>query len=114
MRSIVALVLVLVAVAGIGYAFIVVARPMYEVASSVDPDVTYRCEGISTAERCELSGDVVLDQLGAPSETFEMEDVTRLEITEPPFGERICTVAYFIQRYPDDAAWELEIECPGP
>lgn len=105
-----AIVLVPVAVA-----VLLLARPAVDVVSSVDEDVTIRCDGSTSVSRddCMDWGDQILAE-GEPSTTFEMEDLARLEISRPMLGfAAACEVAYFIQRYPEDPAWDEEVECVG-
>jgi hypothetical protein len=42
-----------------------------------------------------------------------MADLERLDLTRSWFGfGSSCQAAYFIGRYPDDAAWTEDIACP--
>ena len=95
--------------------FLVVNRPTVDASSDVDPDVTIECDGSTSAseESCLAWGDDVL-ALGAPSTTFEMQDLVRLRFSKPLLGfGSPCQVEYFLQRYPDDAAWDDDIPCPA-
>jgi len=106
--TLLAVVLVPVAVAAL-----LLARPTAQVASSVDPDVTIRCDGSTAVLRdaCLVWGDEVL-ALGPPSSTFEMEDVAVLALSRPLLGfGSPCQADYFLQRYPNDAAWNADIPC---
>lgn len=47
---------------------------------------------------------------GAPSRTFELEDVVRIRLVRAPFADD-CTVEYYLGRYPDEVAWSEEIAC---
>ena len=83
--------------------------------SAVDPEVTIECAPSASvsAEACGAWGDEILD-LGPPSATFEMEDLSRLAISGPPFGlGSSCRVEYFLQRYPGDAVWTEDVPCWG-
>src|SRR5688572_23279826 len=95
-------ILVAVVLAVAAALFLVVSRPTVESSSTVDPDVTIECDG-STAvseESCLAWGDEVL-ALGAPSTTFEMQDLVRLRFSKPLLGfGSPCQVGYFLQRYP--------------
>lgn len=49
---------------------------------------------------------------GAPSNTFEMEDVVRLRLDRPMLGfAGMCTAQYFLSRYPDEVAWTEDVPC---
>ena len=92
-------------------ALLVVVRPSASVASAVDPDVTIECAGFESDDDCMRSGDALLAD-GPPSTTFEMDDLARLEIGRPPFGEAsTCSVAWFIESYPREAVWHEEVPC---
>jgi hypothetical protein len=93
--------------------FLVLNRPTVDGTSRVDPDVTIECDGSTsvTDESCMAWGDEVLG-LGAPSTTFEMQDLVRLRFSKPLLGfGSPCQVEYFLQRYPDDAVWDEDIPC---
>ena len=95
--------------------FLVVGRATVEATSAVDPDVTIECDGSTSVseESCLVWGDEVL-ALGAPSTTFEMQDLVRLRFSKPLFGfGSPCQVEYFLQRYPDDGVWGEDIPCRG-
>lgn len=89
---------------------LVIGRPTAEATSSVDPDVTVRCEGVSSEDACRAVGDALLES-GPPSNTFEMEDLALLEIRRPLFEDG-CRVRYYLQRYVDDPAWSEDLPCP--
>jgi hypothetical protein len=103
------IVLVLLAVG----AWLLAGGSSVEVASRVDPDVTISCDRWTsvTQETCRAWGDAILAQ-GAPSHTFEMDDLAHLAISRPTFGlASACRVAYFLERYANDPAWTDEIAC---
>ena len=108
-------ILVAVALAVLAVWFLVLSRAAVEGISAVDPDVTIECDGSASVseESCLAWGDDVL-ALGAPSTTFEMQDLVRLRFSKPlpGFGSP-CQVEYFLQRYPDDAVWDDDIPCRG-
>ena len=111
MRKIIAAVVVL-AVLGIG-AWLAFGRPAVEAVSSADPDVTVQCAGATgvTASECGTWGDEVL-ALGPPSTTFEMDDLARLSISRPLLGfGSPCQVDYYLERYPDDSVWNIDVPC---
>ena len=60
---------------------------------------------------CDEWGEAILSA-GAPSTTFELEDVVRVRMDRPTFGfaDR-CTVEYFLSRYPDEVAWTENVDC---
>jgi hypothetical protein len=89
---------------------LVIGRPTAEATSSVDPDVTVRCEGLASDDACGSYGDAMLAS-GPPSYTFEMEDLALLEIRRPVFGGT-CEARYYLQRYVDAPAWTEEVPCP--
>ena len=112
MRRIGALLVViaLVLLAGAWFAF---GRSGVEAASTVDPDVTVTCDAWTSfsPEACRSWGDEILAQ-GAPSHTFEMDDLARLAISRPTFGlAAACRVQYFLERYANDPAWTDEVAC---
>ncbi len=90
----------------------VVTRPSLRTTSTVDPDVTIRCEASApSAEACLAWGDDLF-AAGAPSTTFEMQDVAQLVIRRPLFGLGTpCEVDYILGRYPDDPAWSEATPC---
>jgi hypothetical protein len=95
--------------------FLVLNRPTVEASSAVDPDVTIQCDGSTSVSQasCLAWGDEVL-ALGAPSTTFEMQDLVRLRFSKPLLGfGSPCQVEYFLQRYPDDVVWDEDIPCRG-
>jgi hypothetical protein len=97
-------------------AAVVVLRPPVSAASQADPDVTISCAawvGLDDAA-CRERGDGIL-RAGPPSSTFEMDDLARLELDRSWFGLGSgCTATYFIERYPDQAVFSEEVECPSP
>ena len=76
-------------------------------------DATIECTGWTGAtDDCGAWGAEVLAE-GAPSNTFDFDDVERIRLDRPTFGlADECTVEYFVSRYPDEAAWSEEIDCP--
>ena len=92
-------------------AILFVVRPTVSVASAVTPGVTVECRGIGAEDECRNHGDSVLSQ-GPPSNTFEMDDVSRLVIERPLVGDaKRCSAAWYIERYPDDPVWEADVAC---
>jgi len=87
-------------------------RPTVEVASALDPDVTIVCAPSASLPEAECLawGDEVL-AAGAPSTTFELEDVVRIKFERNPFSGP-CRAEYFLGRYPDEVAWTEEVDCP--
>ncbi|MGH2446103.1 MAG: hypothetical protein ACRDGD_08705 [Candidatus Limnocylindria bacterium] len=84
-----------------------------EAASSVDPDVTIECTGSMrlSVEACGARGDAVLSE-GAPSHTFEMDDLARLRFDRELWGfGSTCEARYYLERYADDPAWTEEVAC---
>ncbi len=95
----------------IGLAAFVLLRPA-TVVNTPGSDVMIRCDASVVAEDCGTWGDAVLAD-GAPTTTFDMADLERLDLTRSLFGfGSSCQAAYFIGRYPDDAAWTEDIACP--
>jgi hypothetical protein len=106
-------ILLAVVLAALAVWFLVLNRPTVEASSAVDPDVTIECDGSTSVseESCLAWGDEVL-ALGAPSTTFEMQDLLRLRLSKPLLGfGSPCQVEYFLQRYPDDAVWDEDVPC---
>ena len=103
---------VLLLLVGIG-AWQVLRSPV-RATSGVDPDVTIVCAAASGLEQeaCAAWGDEIL-AAGPPSTTFELEDLERLELARSLLGLGDCQVAFFLGRYPDDAAWTEATDCPG-
>jgi len=103
----------MLAVVGVlAYTFL---RPSVEAASTADPDVEIECSAAigASAEACRAWGDEILGQ-GAPSHTFEMDDLARLVINRPTWGfSPTCEVDYYISRDLDNRAWQEEIACNG-
>jgi hypothetical protein len=89
-----------------------VFRPTVEVAATERADVTIVCApSASMAEDdCRAWGDSVL-AMGAPSTTFELEDVVRVKFERAPFSGS-CRAEYFLGRYPDDVVWTEDVDCP--
>lgn len=105
--------LAVVVLVPLAVAVLLLARPAIDVVSSTDPDVTIRCDGSTpiSPDACMDWGDQILAK-GAPSMTFEMEDLARLELSRPMLGFAAeCRAAFFLQRYPNESAWEEESEC---
>ncbi len=104
--ALIAVVVVLAGVVGFG-----LLRTPTEVSSSVDPDVTVHCDGSIAEDACVSWGDAVLAD-GAPSFTFDMENLVRLELKRPVLGfGSTCEAAYFTGRNPNDAVWTEEVLC---
>ena len=103
--------LALLAVAGVlVYLFL---RPPVEAVAATDPDVTIECSAATgvSVETCRAWGDEILAG-GAPSTTFEMDDLARLVIDRPTRGfSPTCEVEYFISRDADSRAWHESIAC---
>jgi hypothetical protein len=106
--------LLLLGLVVIGAAAWLVLRPGVERTSTIDTDVTVACAGSTglDADACVAWGDGLLAE-GAPSTTFELEDVSRLELTRSGFGYGSCEARWFLQRYPDEASWTEPVACPN-
>ncbi len=86
-------------------------RTPTEVSSSVRPDVTVLCDSPIPDEACRSWGDAILAD-GAPSFTFEMDDLDRLKLTRGMFGfGSACEAAYFIARELNEAVWIDDVSC---
>ena len=88
-------------------------RPPVEAVSASDSDVTIECSAATGAsvETCRAWGDEILAR-GAPSTTFEMDDLARLVIDRPAWGfSPSCEVDYFISRDAENRAWHEAIAC---
>jgi hypothetical protein len=105
------LVLVLVVVALVAALAVLLLRPPAVARSTVHPDVAIECSAASglDAEACAAWGDELLAG-GAPSRTFELEDVVRIRLDGGFIGDG-CSVKWFLGRYPDDPAWTDEAAC---
>ena len=78
-----------------------------------EQQITAECTGwTGVADGCREWGDALLAQ-GAPSTTFEMEDVVRVRLDRPMLGfAAACVAEYFLSRYPDEVAWTEDVDCP--
>lgn len=105
----IAIAILLVALAVFYFAF----RPSVEVLSSVDPDVTIECAPSASLPEpeCRAWGDAIIGE-GAPSTTFEMEDIVRVRMERAPFSGA-CRAEYFLGRYPDEVVWTETVDCPS-
>ena len=103
-------VLLLLAAAGVWY---FVFRPSVTVTSAADPQVTIECAPSASLPEpeCRAWGDEII-AAGAPSNTFEMDDVVRVRMERAPFNGS-CRADYFLGRYPDEVVWTEEVTCPG-
>jgi len=103
----------LLAMAGLlAYLFL---RPPVTATSAADTDIAIECSAATgvSVETCQAWGDQILGQ-GAPSPTFEMDDLARLVIDRPTWGfSATCEVDYFISRDAENRAWHEVIACPG-
>lgn len=83
-------------------------------SSSALPDVVIVCSGstrIASPDACRAWGDAILAE-GAPSHTFNIDDLARLELSRPLLGlAGACEAEWFLGRYPDDPAWGEEVAC---
>ena len=79
-----------------------------------EQQITAECTGgTGVSDGCREWADEVLAQ-GAPSTTFEMEDVVRIRLDRPMLGfAATCVAEYFLSRYPDEVAWTEDVDCPG-
>lgn len=101
--------LVVVAVGGIG----LVRAATSTIAAHVgEQRIMAECTGwTGLSDRCREWGEEVLGR-GAPSNTFEIEDVVRVRLDRPLFGfAPTCAVEYFLSRYPDEVAWTEQVPC---
>lgn len=108
----VALAAVVVIVAAVFYALLLGGA--VQAVSAVDPDVTIECTAAVrlSEDACREYGDAILDE-GAPSHTFEMDDLARLRLDRDLGGfGGTCTARYYLERYADDPAWTGKITCP--
>lgn len=106
---------VVVAVVLVGAGWLILGRAGVEATSTVDPDVTIRCDGATSVseETCLAWGDDIL-RAGPPSHTFEFDDLARLDLTKALFGfSDTCEASFFLERYAEDPAWNEEVPCPG-
>ena len=88
-------------------------RPPLVAVSASDPDVTIECSAATgvSIETCRAWGDEIL-AAGAPSTTFEMDDLARLVVDHPTWGfSPTCEVDYFISRDAGNRAWHESIAC---
>jgi hypothetical protein len=108
------LVLVVVLVVLAGIAGVVGLRTGTSVrVEDVGPGrVTVECSGwTGVSDGCGAWGEAILAE-GAPSNTFEIEDVVRLRLDRPALGfAENCQAQYFLSRYPDEVAWTEDVPC---
>jgi len=103
----------ILAVAALGGVLLVRAST-FTIANHVgERQISAECSGwTGVSEGCFAWGNEVLAQ-GAPSNTFEMEDVVRIRLDRPLLGfGSTCLAEYFVRRYPDDVAWTEDVACP--
>ena len=101
--------------AAVGLLAYLILRPPLVARSASDPDVAIECSAATgvSVETCGAWGDEIL-AAGAPSPTFEMDDLARLVINRPAWGlSPTCEVDYFISRDADNRAWREVIGCSG-
>ncbi|HET6380577.1 MAG TPA: hypothetical protein VFH63_06020 [candidate division Zixibacteria bacterium] len=106
--GVLAAVVVVAMVAVVAY---LVLRPPVRAAAGA---VTIECAasvGLDPAA-CAAWGRRALDG-GAPSNTFELEDVARISVERELLGfGSACRGSWFVERYPDDPVWTEEVPCP--
>jgi len=105
--------LVVVLMLGVAAFYLGVRAATATIVSHVGPQqIEAECSGwTGVTDRCGEWGEAVL-AAGAPSTTFEFEDVVRVRMDRPTFGfGEPCTAEYFVGRYPDEVAWTEEIDC---
>ena len=107
---IIAAVVIVVALAAFGW---LALRPPVTAPSSVNARVSVRCTaatGVSSSD-CGAWGDQVLADDPAPH-TFERKDLRRVTFDRSLFGfGASCTVAWFIERDPDEPVWSGAVPC---
>lgn len=106
----IAVVVILVLVAGV----IGLRAAMSVTVDDVGPDgVIVECSGwTGVGDGCGSWGEQLLAE-GAPSNTFEIDDVVRLRLDRPAFGfAETCVAEYFLGRYPDEVEWTEDVPCP--
>jgi hypothetical protein len=71
------------------------------------------CSGwTGVSDGCAAWGAEVL-AAGAPTTTFEFEDVVRVRLDRPMLGfASTCVAEYFLGRYPREVAWSEGVDCP--
>jgi hypothetical protein len=107
-------ILVAALVLAAGGVYVVSRAATTVIAQHVGPmQISAECTGwTGVTDRCREWGEAVL-ATGAPTTTFELEDVVRLRMDRPTLGlAGHCTVEYFLGRYPDEVAWTEEVACP--
>ncbi len=106
------LVVVLVVLAGIAAVVGLRAGTSVRVEDVGPGRVTVECSGwTGVSDGCGAWGEAILAE-GAPSNTFEIEDVVRLRLDRPALGfAETCQAQYFLSRYPDEVAWTEDVPC---
>ena len=110
----------LVLLAGIGIVAVLGGIILLRAATSTvaehvgEQQISVECTGwtgVSTG--CRDWATEILAQ-GAPSNTFEMDDVSSMRLDRPMLGfAATCVAEYFVSRYPDEVAWTEDVPCQG-
>lgn len=110
----------LVLLAGIGIVAVLGGIILLRAATSTvaehvgEQQISVECTGwtgVSTGCR-DWATDILAQ--GAPSNTFEMDDVSSMRLDRPMLGfSATCAAEYFVSRYPDEVAWSEDVPCPG-
>ena len=105
---------VLLLLAAVAVGVLVVRGSSVTTVEDVGPNaITVECTGWSGlgAESCGARGSELF-AAGAPSTTFDNEDVVRIRLDRGSFGfAESCTATWFVSRYPDEPAWDEDVSC---
>ena len=112
MRTRLVLIVGFVLVLGLGGILLLRAATSTVVEHAGENQITAECTGwTGVSSSCVDWANDVLAQ-GAPSNTFEMEDVVRIRLDRPKLGfAATCEAEYFLSRYPDEVAWSEVVPC---
>ena len=107
---------VILLLAAIGAGVLLVRGAATTVVNDVgEHAISVECTGWTgvSADACAPWGTAVSAD-GAPSTTFDNEDVVRIRFDRSTFGlAETCTATWFVSRYPDDPTWTEDVPC-GP
>ena len=99
-------------IAAVGY--LLIRGPGVSAPLTEPPGLVAECTASTglDSDACEAWGTRLVAQ-GAPSTTFELQDVTRLRLDRHLFGLGGCRVEWFISRFRYEPVWDDESSCPG-
>ena len=112
LRAVVLAVVAVVVLVAAGIGWLAIRAPV-TTPSPFFVGITIQCSAATgvSSETCGRWGDQVLDADPAPH-TFERKDLRRVTFDRSLFGfGDTCTVAWFIERDPDEPVWSGAVPC---